>query len=470
MAKVSAYTPLPSAVVATDEFYVIRDGVSYSVPFSLLSLPAVDGAELVGLIDTELGSDDWQLGAAESLAADIAAGGAEETAVVDAIEDAIIANGAIANGTVIKKSDDGATLEGIADFETDPATAADDAAVTAGKIYTTDTTADMRTPGAMDVAADVATCDFTEGRYWTVSAAGTLTLGACTVPVGLVGADVMIRFTISSETDLTGSNAQHVFPGGVPVMAAGTTYLRGIVHSVSEIYWEEFGTTSSGGGGGNLDHVSDDPTPVLGGNLAHGGYNVAGVTPTEMGYLSGITSAVQTQLDAKAAASTLTTHTSDTANPHSVTAAQVGFGTSDSPQLAGLNLGHATDTTISRSAAGIIAVEGVALYAKMQIQSKSAAYTLVIGDAQTTILHPSADTTARTFTIPANASVAFPVGTFVTFINQASAGVVTIAITTDTMRLAGAGTTGSRTLAANGVATAVKVTTTEWLISGTGLT
>jgi hypothetical protein len=38
------------------------------------------------------------------------------------------------------------------------------------------------------------------------------------------------------------------------------------------------------------------------------------------------------------------------------------------------------------------------------------------------------------------------------------------------MRLAGAGTTGSRTLAANGVATAVKVTTTEWLISGTGLT
>ena len=56
-------------------------------------------------------------------------------------------------------------------------------------------------------------------------------------------------------------------------------------------------------------------------------------------------------------------------------------------------------------------------------------------------------------------------------INQnGTGGVVTIAITTDTMRLAGAGTTGSRTLARNGVATAIKITATEWIISGTGLT
>jgi hypothetical protein len=94
----------------------------------------------------------------------------------------------------------------------------------------------------------------------------------------------------------------------------------------------------------------------------------------------------------------------------------------------------------------------------------------VLADSGKHLLHPSADTTARTFTIPANSSVAFPVGTAVTFVNQASAGVLTIAITTDTMRLAGPGTTGSRTLAANGVATAIKVTATEWIISGVGLT
>jgi hypothetical protein len=102
--------------------------------------------------------------------------------------------------------------------------------------------------------------------------------------------------------------------------------------------------------------------------------------------------------------------------------------------------------------------------------SQSAAYTLVLADSGKHILHPSADTTARTWTIPANGAVAFPIGTAITFINQNGAGVITIAITTDTMRLAGAGTTGSRTLAANGVATAVKITSTEWIISGTGLT
>jgi len=101
--------------------------------------------------------------------------------------------------------------------------------------------------------------------------------------------------------------------------------------------------------------------------------------------------------------------------------------------------------------------------------SQSDAYTLVLTDGGKHIFHPSADTSARTWTIPANASVAFAVGTAVTFINQHDAGVITIAITSDTMRLAGAGTTGDRTLVANVVATAVKVTSTEWIISGTGL-
>jgi len=57
-----------------------------------------------------------------------------------------------------------------------------------------------------------------------------------------------------------------------------------------------------------------------------------------------------------------------------------------------------------------------------------------------------------------------------TLVNQNGGGVISIAITTDTMRLAGAGTTGTRSLAANGIATAMKITSTEWLISGVGLT
>jgi hypothetical protein len=101
--------------------------------------------------------------------------------------------------------------------------------------------------------------------------------------------------------------------------------------------------------------------------------------------------------------------------------------------------------------------------------SQSTNYTLVLSDAGKHILHPSADTTARTITIPANSSVAFPIGTAITFVNQNGAGVMTIAITTDTLRFAGTVMTGSRSLAANGMATALKITATEWIISGAGI-
>lgn len=84
------------------------------------------------------------------------------------------------------------------------------------------------------------------------------------------------------------------------------------------------------------------------------------------------------------------------------------------------------------------------------------------------ILHPSSDTAAVGWTIPANSAVAFPVNTAITFVNQHGAGTITIACH-DTMRMAGSGATGNRTLTANGVATALKITATEWLISGTNL-
>jgi hypothetical protein len=108
-------------------------------------------------------------------------------------------------------------------------------------------------------------------------------------------------------------------------------------------------------------------------------------------------------------------------------------------------------------------------FLNIPINSQSAAYTLVLADAGKAIFHPSTDANARTFTIPANSSVAYPVGTAISFINMTS-NVVTIAITTDTMYLSSAGTTGSRSLAQYGSATAIKMTSTTWLISGSGLT
>ena len=129
-----------------------------------------------------------------------------------------------------------------------------------------------------------------------------------------------------------------------------------------------------------------------------------------------------------------------------------------------------TNKTIS-GADNTLTVDGTNAvgFRNIPINSNSAAYTTVLADSGKVIFHPSTDANARTFTIDSNANVAYPLGTAITFINMTSQA-VTIAITSDTMYLSSAGTTGSRTLAQYGSATAIKMTSTTWLISGSGLT
>lgn len=148
------------------------------------------------------------------------------------------------------------------------------------------------------------------------------------------------------------------------------------------------------------------------------------------------------------------------------TALAVNVGTAGAPVVNGGALGTPSSGTLSSCTADGTNAVG---FRTIPQNSQSAAYTTVLTDSGKHILHPAADTNARTFTIDSNANVAYPVGTAITFINETSQ-VVTIAITTDTLTLAGTTTTGSRSLAQNGVATAIKVTTTKWIISGTGLT
>jgi len=101
--------------------------------------------------------------------------------------------------------------------------------------------------------------------------------------------------------------------------------------------------------------------------------------------------------------------------------------------------------------------------------SKAGNYTLVLADAGRMIWKGSGGS-GETITIPANASVAFPIGTVITVVNQGG-GTLSIAITTDTMQLEGIGTTGTRTLADDGVATLLKVDSAAWLaIGGNALT
>jgi hypothetical protein len=108
-------------------------------------------------------------------------------------------------------------------------------------------------------------------------------------------------------------------------------------------------------------------------------------------------------------------------------------------------------------------------FLEIPLNGQSANYTLVLSDSGKSIYHASGDGAGDTYTIPANSSVAYPTGTVLTFINS-DTNSVSIAITTDTMTLCGTTTTGTRTLAQNGEANAIKVTSTAWIICGTGLT
>lgn len=216
---------------------------------------------------------------------------------------------------------------------------------------------------------------------------------------------------------------------GSPVTSAGT--LTGS--------WQ---TTPTGSGAVVRTSAPTISTPTITGHP-----NIEGVTST------GATGTGKFVFDT---APTIGAATIGSVNGNTITA---GTGTLT---LGSGTLNSGTGATLTGSTVSAI------FYDNIPQNSQSAAYAIVAGDAQKHVFHPTGDNNARTFTIPANASVAFPVGTVISFVNMINT--VTIAITTDTLILAGTGATGSRTLAANGMATAIKITSTSWLISGTGLT
>ena len=110
-------------------------------------------------------------------------------------------------------------------------------------------------------------------------------------------------------------------------------------------------------------------------------------------------------------------------------------------------------------------------YLEIPSRGVTASYPIVLADSGKQIYY-TGSAAAQTITIPANGSVAFPIGTTLMIINDASAAVtISIAITSDVLVQAGTATpsTGTRTLARYGIATAVKVTATRWFISGPGV-
>lgn len=139
-------------------------------------------------------------------------------------------------------------------------------------------------------------------------------------------------------------------------------------------------------------------------------------------------------------------------------------GTTDTQNLTSktLTTGNTLDAGTSISDTGTIAATSPGFRGLPQ-NAQTASYTLALTDAGKHI-----STTSGGVIVPANGSVAFPIGSTIVIYNDSSSS-QTISITTDTMYLAGSATTGSRTLAQRGLATLVKVASTTWAISGAGV-
>ena len=125
-----------------------------------------------------------------------------------------------------------------------------------------------------------------------------------------------------------------------------------------------------------------------------------------------------------------------------------------------------TGPTITPAAGTTATATDGAGYMGMPQNSTGTGITLAAADAGK---HIYVTTTGQTITIPANGTVAFPIGTTIVVVNANSVS-TTIAISSDTLRLANSSSTGSRTLASNGMCTLLKVASTTWIASGNGLT
>jgi hypothetical protein len=316
------------------------------------------------------------------------------------------------------------------------------------------------------------------------------TYGILTFTGGSLGYSAGV-LTLSGDASSPG-NSQYYGTNGsgtkgwYTLTAGGNVSTSGTITSGQTAQWNSTTTLISVANTGTGSYVlATSPTlvtPVLGVATATSLNKVAFTAPTTaVTFAFGTDNATFTMQGTdtyigRATTDTLTNKTYDTAgtgnsfkiNGTGITAV-TGTGSvvlAASPTLTGAPIAPtASALTNSTQIATTAYADAAVAVVHGALNSKSAAYTTVLADQFGTLYHPSADTTARTFTIDSNANVAFPLNTVINFFNDVSAGTLTIAITSDTLVTANSGATGSVTLAAGHTASALKVATTRWVIN-----
>ena len=234
---------------------------------------------------------------------------------------------------------------------------------------------------------------------------GTTTTAALTVTGNLTvnGTTTTVSSTNLEVSDPliyigTGNSANSKDLGVVGHFDNGTYQHTGIVRDATDGKWKLFsGVTTEPSD--TIDFATYTKDTLVMGALEATSATIGNVSNTELQYLDGVTSAIQTQLDAKAPSSSPTLATPTITGALTLSSSGVVF----------------TDGTQTK--------EGVA--SRTPIVQKTASYTLSALTERDSLIEISS-ASAVTLTIPTNATLALPVGTSIDIL-QTGAGQVTIA-------------------------------------------
>lgn len=224
----------------------------------------------------------------------------------------------------------------------------------------------------------------------------------------------------------------------------GTAKHAGIVRDVSANKWKLFeGVTTEPTTTVDFTQGTLDDLQVAGFEATSA--TIGDVSNTELQYLNGVTSAIQTQIDAKAP----TADPTFTGTVSGVTKAHVGLGNVDNTSDANKPVSTATQTALDLKSNALVTID-----------PETASYTLVLANREQMVeMNVSS---ANTLTVPTNASVAFPIGTRVHVV-QTGSGQTTI---TPASGVTINGTPGLKTRAQWSAVTLVKRASDTWIAFG----